>query len=219
VLMPRPLHIQLLHQCAPAAGLHLSHWLCSSAISLCQHRSWPATSSCSGRTSAGSILLRQLRYTAFYIGENGAGGYRLSRHRIYARRHVSPTMIPQGDRRRGCGRNRSRRAAASSPCPAAVRNSGRSQTGVVVFSGHMIDNPADLGQDKSKPSRFPSWRPPAARHVSALRSTKSGPASAISAFAAAPPAATCCLPKRASSAACRSSSILLVPKTNCWPSR
>jgi len=167
--MPRPLHIQLLHQCAPAAGLHLSHWLCSSAISLCQHRSWPATSSCSGRTSAGSILLRQLRYTAFYIGENGAGGYRLSRHRIYARRHVSPTMIPQGDRRRGCGRNRSRRAAASSPCPAAVRNSGRSQTGVVVFSGHMIDNPADLGQDKSKPSRFPSWRPPAARHVSALR--------------------------------------------------
>ena len=26
----------------------------------------------------------------------------------------------------------------------------------------MIDNPADLGQDKSKPSRFPSWRPPAA---------------------------------------------------------
>jgi hypothetical protein len=27
------------------------------------------------------------------------------------------------------------------------------------------------------------------------------------------------LPKRASSAACRSSSILLVPKTYCWPSR
>jgi len=49
-------------------------------------------------------------------------------------------------------------------------------TRVVVFSGHMVDNPADRGEGKAKPARFPPTkiRPAAARIRAALDETGAG---------------------------------------------
>ena len=135
------------------------------------------------------------------------GGNRRRQPRPFRARFVAPAPRFSGDvavPSRAGGRSGANHVARR----AAARRTARTQPQqldperVIVFSGHMIDDPPVAAQARTSLHAFPSEKADAAAKESQPPSTRSAREPAILAYAAAPAAATSCSPKRASRAAC-----------------
>jgi hypothetical protein len=90
---------------------------------------------------------------------------------------------------------------------------------VVVFSGHMIDNPDNRGIGKGRPARFPPGKVDAAAASIRKALDRIGAGSGDLGLCAAPQAAICCSPRLVSSAACGLNCASLAPNRSSSPNR